>query len=164
MTFINEIPSEGDFAEYNLSAFAVNNVLAEKHKLIWTVDRDKNYYLWGGVKGNPAGGEDFYGCFDLYLDGDLCQVYLTIGEVYYDFRGVLAVRKWGHVYRISINGGHGRYDLPRSIWHAPDEPQVVFSGMTLNHFLMILKEALGVNGLGDGNRYMPRPIVVEFGF
>lgn len=165
MAFINEIPSEETIVKYNLKAFASNKTLEDRYKRMWTVDHDRNFYLWGGYGGNPAFGEEMYGFFELYLNGSLYKVYLSIGEGSLSFKENPYRIRWDKVTGISAfrPGIHWK-DLPHSARQVPDEPQPLLSGMTLNELLKILKEALSVRGAGVANRLIHNPIVVEFGF
>jgi hypothetical protein len=37
--------------------------------LYWTRDAERDVYLWGGLSGNPAHGEDINGEFYFHIDG-----------------------------------------------------------------------------------------------
>ena len=73
MTFVNTEVSETDIARYKLP-FPVGR------SNYWTRDAERDCYLWGGLGGNPAFGEDFIGKFNFYLAGNLFEVVLLPGE------------------------------------------------------------------------------------
>ena len=175
MTFINEIPSAETIAKYDLKHFVHGLNSPPEYRRMWTVDYDRNLYLFGGL--THRGGRDFdedpWGWFRFYLNGPLYEVTLQ-----YDGTGSRHKKenpfivKWGKPTGIKLlrpglpNAKFDRFDpLPYNAWlQAPDEPQPLLSGITLNQFFQILREALSVRGAGDCNRHIHNPIIVELGF
>ena len=49
MAFVNEVVSDEDIAKYNLP-------FAPSTKCYWTRDKERDYYLWGGISADYARG------------------------------------------------------------------------------------------------------------
>ncbi len=78
MPFINEIPSAEDIEKYGLP-FKKDLDLDISLRRQWTVDRERNFYLYvGGLTGNPAYEGIVYYCFYLYLNGTKFIVELDV--------------------------------------------------------------------------------------
>ncbi len=77
MPFINEIPSAEDIEKYGLP-FKKGLNLDISLRSQWTVDRERNFHLYGGLTGNPAYEDAIYYCFYLYLNGTKFVVELDV--------------------------------------------------------------------------------------
>ncbi|ALQ97565.1 hypothetical protein [Xylella fastidiosa] len=167
MPFINEIPSAEDIEKYGLPY--KNDVnLPMRLRSQWTVDRERNFHLYGGgATANQAYEEIFYYRFYLYLNGTKFVVELDAGRGSLVFEDNPYVVVWSKLMSIELmpsdQGGYLKA-LPRSAWDTPDAPQPLLQNYSLNQFIVILKEALTVHGAGDSNRRIHHPIVVRFGF
>lgn len=60
MAFRNEVVSDDDIDRYNLP-------FPKGGGRWWTRDAERDYYLWGGITGNPAYESQEYGVFSLYI-------------------------------------------------------------------------------------------------
>ncbi|ALR07195.1 hypothetical protein XFHB_10410 [Xylella fastidiosa] len=167
MPFINEIPSAEEIEKYGLPY--KNDVnLPMRLRSQWTVDRERNFHLYGGgATANQAYEEIFYYRFYLYLNGTKFVVELDAGRGSLVFEDNPYVVVWSKLMSIELmpsdQGGYLKA-LPRSAWDTPDAPQPLLQNYSLNQFIVILKEALTVHGAGDSNRRIHHPIVVRFGF
>ena len=164
MAFINDFPNDADIKKYNLINYKNNNDRSLESRLEWTVDRDRNFYLWGGLSGNPQFGEEMKGKFRLYLNDRQFLVILAPGAASLAFTDNPYRVKWDAVEAISSIHPDHYARLPSSAWKEPNVSQPILEGMTLNAFLEILKEALIVYGEGRYNRVIKNPIVVRFEF
>ena len=164
MAFVNEFPSEEDIDKYNLVNYKKNKDLPLEYRRTWTVDHAKNCYIWGGLSGNPAFGEEIKGKFSLYINDQKFLVTLIPGESSLVFSDNPYRVKWDAVEDISAIRPDHYARLPNSAWLNPDVSQPVLDGMSLNSFLEILRDALSIHGEGDTNRNIHNPIVVQFGF
>ncbi|MDD0930500.1 hypothetical protein LOD74_11115, partial [Xylella fastidiosa subsp. multiplex] len=68
MPFINEIPSAEDIEKYGLP-FKHDLNVDMRLRNPWTIDRERNFYLYGGATGNQAYEDIIYYRFYLYLNG-----------------------------------------------------------------------------------------------
>jgi hypothetical protein len=73
MAFVNERVSDEDIDAYELSM--------EKGKgHWWTRDKERNLYLWGGERGNPARGQEMHGYFYLFISGIRLRLAISLGQ------------------------------------------------------------------------------------
>ncbi|MGY0328856.1 hypothetical protein ACWWAE_01580 [Xylella fastidiosa subsp. multiplex] len=169
MPFINEIPSAEDIEKYGLP-FKKDLDLDISLRRQWTVDRERNFHLYGGgTTANQAFTDVFYYRFYLYLNGTKFVIELDVDPNRKPprFKDNPYVVEWSKLMSIELmpsdQGGYLKA-LPRSAWDTPDVPQPLLQNYSLNQFIVILKEALTVRGAGDSNRHIHHPIVVRFGF
>ncbi|ACA11346.1 hypothetical protein FG476_02480 [Xylella fastidiosa subsp. multiplex] len=169
MPFINEIPSAEDIEKYGLPY--KNDVnLPMRLRSQWTVDRERNFHLYGGgATANQAYEEIFYYRFYLYLNGTKFVVELDVdpNRKPPTFKDNPYVIVWSKLMSIKV-WPHDQVSplkrVPPAAWDTPDAPQSLLDNRSLNQFIVILKEALTVRGAGDANRNIHHPIVVHFGF
>ncbi|WGZ36216.1 hypothetical protein O4443_09585 [Xylella fastidiosa subsp. pauca] len=166
MPFINEIPSAEDIEKYGLPYKKQLN-LDMRLRSQWTVDRERNFHLYGGGTANQAYEEIFYYRFYLYLNGTKFVVELDAGRGSLVFEDNPYVVVWSKLMSIKV-WPHDQVSplkrVPPAAWDTPDAPQPLLDNRSLNQFIAILKEALTVHGAGDSNRRIHHPIVVRFGF
>ncbi|MDD0884170.1 hypothetical protein, partial [Xylella fastidiosa] len=134
----------------------------------WTVDRERNFHLYGGgTTANQAFTDVFYYRFYLYLNGTKFVVELDAGRGSLVFEENPYVVVWSKLMSIKV-WPHDQVSplkrVPPTAWDTPDAPQPLLDNRSLNQFIAILKEALTVHGAGDSNRRIHHPIVVRFGF
>ncbi|AXI82801.1 hypothetical protein FUT69_04750 [Xylella taiwanensis] len=169
MPFINEIPTAEDIEKYGLP-FKKDLTLRMELRRQWTVDRERNFHLYGGgANANQAFTDVFYYEFDLYLNGSKFIIELdrdrTRGPS--NFEDNPYVITWSKLMSIKVmprDQVSPLKTLPPSAWENPDAPQPLLDNYSLNQFIAILKEAVTVRGAGDSNRHIHNPIVVRFGF
>ncbi|QPC02497.1 hypothetical protein IUD19_01515 [Xylella fastidiosa subsp. multiplex] len=167
MPFINEIPSAEDIEKYGLP-FKKDLDLDISLRRQWTVDRERNFHLYGGgTTANQAFTDVFYYRFYLYLNGTKFVVELDAGRGSLVFEENPYVVVWSKLMSIKV-WPHDQVSplkrVPPTAWDTPDAPQPLLDNRSLNQFIAILKEALTVHGAGDSNRRIHHPIVVRFGF
>ncbi|AIC11890.1 hypothetical protein LZ757_10290 [Xylella fastidiosa subsp. morus] len=167
MPFINEIPSAEDIEKYGLPYKKQLN-LDMRLRSQWTVDRERNFHLYGGgTTANQAFTDVFYYRFYLYLNGTKFVVELDAGRGSLVFEENPYVVVWSKLMSIKV-WPHDQVSplkrVPPTAWDTPDAPQPLLDNRSLNQFIAILKEALTVHGAGDSNRRIHHPIVVRFGF
>ncbi|AAO28188.1 hypothetical protein D1605_001585 [Xylella fastidiosa subsp. fastidiosa] len=167
MPFINEIPSAEDIEKYGLP-FKKDLDLDISLRRQWTVDRERNFHLYGGgATGNQAYEGIIHYRFYLYLNGAKFIVELDDGGGSLVFEDNPYVVVWSKLVSIELmpsdQGGYLKA-LPRSTWDTPDAPQPLLHNYSLNQFIVILKEAVTVHGAGESNDSIHHPIVVRFGF
>lgn len=120
MPFANQVLSDDDIERYGLP-------FSKGSSCHWTRDAERDYFLWGGLIGNPAFDDWQEGDFVLYVDGIEYHVMLEPGLNGLDSSSGTYVVHWSRI--LSIN----------------PEPDIGDS----DHILEILAEALvayGVNG------------------
>ncbi|MFN9623992.1 MAG: hypothetical protein ACK587_14365 [Cyanobacteriota bacterium] len=93
MTFKNEVVSDADIDRYNLPFHKGDGRW-------WTRDAERDYYLWGGLSGNPAFDTEQEGRFYLYVDGEIHLIFLSLAEGSEKMQGNTFIRKWARVLRI----------------------------------------------------------------
>ncbi|MFE8347480.1 MAG: hypothetical protein ABGU97_06835 [Xylella fastidiosa subsp. multiplex] len=169
MPFINEIPSAEDIEKYGLP-FKKDLDLDISLRRQWTVDRERNFYLYvGGLTGNPAYEGIVYYCFYLYLNGTKFIVELDVdrNRTPSTFEDNPYIVEWGKPMSIKAmprdQAGYLK-ELPHFAWESPDVPQPLLDNYSFNEFISIFKEAVTVSGAGNSNRHIHHPIVVRFGF
>ncbi|KAJ4852485.1 hypothetical protein LOD44_05415 [Xylella fastidiosa subsp. multiplex] len=167
MPFINEIPSAEDIEKYGLP-YKKDLDLDISLRRQWTVDRERNFHLYGGgTTANQAFTDVFYYRFYLYLNGTKFVVELDAGRGSLVFEENPYVVVWSKLMSIKV-WPHDQVSplkrVPPTAWDTPDAPQPLLDNRSLNQFIAILKEALTVHGAGDSNRRIHHPIVVRFGF
>ncbi|MGY4695903.1 hypothetical protein XfCFBP8356_001530 [Xylella fastidiosa subsp. sandyi] len=167
MPFINEIASAEDIEKYGLpfKKYLDSDISLRRQ---WTVDRERNFHLYGGgATANQAYEEIFYYRFYLYLNGTKFVVELDAGRGSLVFEDNPYVVVWSKLMSIKV-WPHDQVSplkrVPPAAWDTPDAPQPLLDNRSLNQFIAILKEALTVHGAGDSNRRIHHPIVVHFGF
>ncbi|WP_058570010.1 hypothetical protein ACN3VN_09315 [Xylella fastidiosa] len=169
MPFINEIPSAEDIEKYGLP-FKKGLNLDISLRSQWTVDRERNFHLYGGgLTGNPAYEDAIYYRFYLYLNGTKFVVELDVDRNRKPprFKDNPYVVEWSKPVSIKVmphdQAGYLK-ELPHSAWESPDVPQPLLDNYSFNEFISIFKEAVTVHGAGDANRHIHHPIVVHFKF
>ncbi|KFA41663.1 MAG: hypothetical protein ABGU97_06890 [Xylella fastidiosa subsp. multiplex] len=169
MPFINEIPSAEDIEKYGLP-FKKDLDLDISLRRQWTVDRERNFHLYGGgATANQAYEEIFYYRFYLYLNGTKFVVELDVdrNRTPSMFKDNPFVVEWSKLMSIKV-WPHDQVSplkrVPPAAWDTPDAPQPLLGNRSLNQFIVILKEALTVHGAGESNDSIHHPIVVRFGF
>ncbi|AIC09440.1 hypothetical protein [Xylella fastidiosa] len=169
MPFINEIPSAEDIEKYGLP-FKKDLDLDISLRRQWTVDRERNFHLYGGgATANQAYEEIFYYRFYLYLNGTKFVVELDVdrNRIPSMFKDNPYVVEWSKLMSIKV-WPHDQVSplkrVPPAAWDTPDAPQPLLGNRSLNQFIAILKEALTVHGAGESNDSIHHPIVVRFGF
>jgi hypothetical protein len=164
MPFINEYASDQDIEHYQLP-FKKN--LPLEYKRIWTVDRERNFYLSCiGVSGNQAFEDNIKRVAHLYLDGYKFRVFLERGKGSLIFTENPYLICWSEILTIWSLAPNSEYqsELPSNAWQDLDVIQPLLGHRSLNTFITILKEALMEHKEGDSNENIHVPIVVQFGF
>ncbi|WP_058569390.1 hypothetical protein ACN3VN_09335 [Xylella fastidiosa] len=169
MPFINEIPSAEDIEKYGMLPYKNDVNLPMRLRSQWTVDRERNFHLYGGgATGNQAHEDIIYYRFYLYLNGSKFIVELDDerkgSRLFEDNPYVVEWNKLVSIKVIPRDQVSPLKTLPPSAWETPDAPQPLLDNYSLNEFIAILKEAVTVHGAGDSNRHIHHPIVVRFGF
>ncbi len=136
MTFKNEVVSDADIDRYNLPFHKGDGRW-------WTRDAERDYYLWGGLSGNPAFDTEQEGRFYLYVDGEIHGFILRPGKFSESLKTIPYLMCWDRILRI----------IP--------EPESV---QQQQHLLSILKEALSEHGLYGEKTIWPVETRVSFGF
>lgn len=132
MAFVNEVVSDSDIDKYGLP-------FKKGSGRYWTRDVERDMYLWGGLSGNPAHGEDIEGRFYLYVGG--MEIYIVV------LPGTWSAKFSESPYVISW----------KSLEHVRPSD---LGKIRKDRFLEILKEALTVYGRnGRENRYTPTRII-----
>ncbi len=168
MPFINEIPSAEDIEKYGLPYKKQLN-LDISLRSQWTVDRERNFHLYGGALQIRLMKKIFYYRFYMYLNGTKFVVELDVdrNRIPSMFKDNPYVVEWSKLMSIKV-WPHDQVSplkrVPPAAWDTPDAPQPLLDNRSLNQFIAILKEALTVHGAGDSNRHIHHPIVVHFGF
>lgn len=136
MAFVNEVISDADIDRYQLP-------FPKGSGRYWTRDAERDYYLWGGLSGNPAFGDEIRGRFWLYLAGGIWNISIEPGEWSRKFTE--------SPYRVSWISVSGMEPRPKS-------------DLERRQVVNVLREALVVYGRdGQENRYTP-VVDVKFGF
>jgi hypothetical protein len=136
MAFKNEVVSDADIDRYKLP-------FPKGGGRWWTRDAERDYYLWGGLVGNPAFDETQEGWFDLYVDGIIHTVVLASEVNLEGDKETPYTMHWKKIVRIS-----------------PSKEEEANYG----YFKILLKEALTAYGL-DGETVPGRKeTVVRFSF
>jgi hypothetical protein len=136
MAFKNEVVSDADIDRYNLP-------FQKGDGRWWTRDAERDYYLWGGLSGNPAYGTDQEGWFYLYVDGNLHTFLLLPGEFSSSLKDTPYIICWDQILRI-----------------IPDPTSLVEE----QKLVSILKEALTEYGLYGQKTMWPIETRVSFTF
>jgi hypothetical protein len=136
MAFKNEVVSDADIDRYNLP-------FQKGDGRWWTRDAERDYYLWGGLSGNPAYGTEQEGRFYLYVDGAVYGFILEPGEFSASLKTIPYIVCWEQILRI----------FPHLI-----SPQKEYQLVT------ILKEALTEYGLYGEINTWPVETQVKFNF
>jgi len=133
MAFKNEVVTDEDIDRYNLP-------FSKGGGRWWTRDAERDYYLWGGLVGNPAYDDVQEGRFFLYVEGTTYWVKLLPGKGSQSLRESPYIIKWDSVTRI--------------------EP-AVSETKKYSQILSILKEALTAYGYeGQDDDWVKDPKVV----
>jgi hypothetical protein len=136
MPFVNEVVSDADIDAYGLG-------FRKGDGRWWTRDKERDFYLWGGLDDLPSFGEYEEGRFYMLVDGVKLEILLSPGEWSKNWHVKPYVVSWSKVQSISPKDC-GELDRDRLI--------------------SILKEALNVYGYdGEDNHNVPDR-VVKFGF
>lgn len=133
MAFKNEVVSDADIDRYNLP-------FQKGDGRWWTRDTDRDYYLWGGLSGNPAYGTEQEGRFYLYADGMLYYIIIFLAN---DVKTSSRVRKWQEIGRIvpETDDFHHKTQLEN-----------------------VIKEALSIYGYDGQNDDCQKDLKIVFGF
>jgi hypothetical protein len=94
MAFKNEEVSAADIDRYNLP-------FQKGSGRWWTRDAERDYYLWGGLSGNPAFGIEQVGKFQLYVNGETYEFVLQPAESSPSLKDKTYFVHWEQVIRIS---------------------------------------------------------------
>ena len=128
MAFKNEVVSDADIDRYHLP-------FPKGGGRWWTRDAERDYYLWGGIRGNLAYEVEQEGIFCLYVDGQVFDINIQPGNQYEDNSTQETVFVWSR--NMSI------------------EPQP--STIALHKIISVLKEALTSFGSdGRKNAFFPK--------
>ncbi len=136
MAFKNEVVSDADIDRYNLP-------FQKGDGRWWTRDAERDYYLWGGLSGNPAYGTEQVGKFYLYFDGRIHLIVIALDKL---LTGV-------------SHSSYSRY------WRAVE--RIVPDPIDLSHeasLLDVLKEALQVYGFDGQDDGFAKDKNIRFGF
>lgn len=136
MAFTNEVVSDADIDRYDLP-------FQKGEGRWWTRDAERDYYLWGGLSGNPAYGTELEGWFYLHINGQTYTLQLRPGNFSTSLRDNPYHVQWLEILRI----------IP-----APESAQMRKS------LVAILKEALNEYGLYGEPKKWPVSIQVHFSF
>jgi hypothetical protein len=136
MAFKNEVVSDADIDRYNLP-------FQKGDGRWWTRDTERDYYLWGGISGNPAYGEEQEGWFYLYFGGKTYTILIRPGTFSQSLKDNPYIVRWSQILRI----------IPDPECSSMQE-DVTF----------ILKEALTIYGLFGEPTKWPTNIQVYFDF
>jgi hypothetical protein len=93
MAFKNEVVSDADIDRYNLP-------FQKGDGRWWTRDAERDFYLWGGISGNPAYGEEQEGRFYLYFKQQLHLVIIQTERADSKINPSSHDRKWESISRI----------------------------------------------------------------
>jgi hypothetical protein len=136
MAFVNEVVSDADIDKYGLP-------FPKGGGLYWTRDSRRDIFLWGGLVGNPAHGDEIKGRFHLCIKGDTLDFVLRPGRGSLEFSDVPYVVNWDYIENVN-----------------PSD----MCGLDRDFGLSVLREALTCYGRNGGsNRFTP-VISVVFGF
>jgi hypothetical protein len=136
MAFKNEVVSDADIDRYNLP-------FQKGDGRWWTRDAARDYYLWGGLSGNPAYGTEQEGRFYLYVDGNVHFIIVFLTENLNNVEDFPRTRNWQEIARI----------VP--------EPDDFRHKARLGK---IIKEALNAYGYDGQNDDCSKDVRVVFGF
>ncbi|TNV98144.1 hypothetical protein C5H21_09080 [Xylella fastidiosa] len=168
MPFINEIPSAEDIEKYGLP-FKHDLNVDMRLRNPWTIDRERNFYLYGGATGNQAYEDIIYYRFYLYLNGSKFVIELDLDRThkpsnFEDNPYVIVWKKLMSINVISSDQVSLMKRVPSSAWENPDAPQPLLDNYSLNQFIAILKEAMTAYGKGYANRHIHHPLwsVLDF--
>lgn len=136
MAFKNEVVSDEDIDRYNLP-------FPKGEGRWWTRDAERDYYLWGGLVGNPAYDEMKEGRFYLYKDNTIHWIKLLPGTRSKSLKELPYTITWEAIIRIT--------------------PEITDRNK-YSQLIEILKEALTAYGYeGEDNGWIKEAKVV-FGF
>ncbi|MEB3333754.1 MAG: hypothetical protein VKP70_02080 [Cyanobacteriota bacterium] len=136
MAFKNEKVSDADIDRYKLP-------FKKGDRRWWTRDAERDYYLWGGLCGNPAFEREQEGWFYLYVDEVIYWIKMYPDTFSPDLKTDPYLVNWRAVLRIEPN--------PRT-------------SRKRERLIRILKEALMAYGLTGENDYWPKNWLVSFDF
>lgn len=136
MAFRNEVVSDADIDRYNLP-------FQKGDGRWWTRDAERDYYLWGGLSGNPAFDTEQVGWFYLYTKGENHAFVVSPGLFSSSLQDNPYIIRWNQVVHI-----------------IPDPT----SAQDQDFLVDVLKEALSVYGLRGEISKWPVNIQVLFGF
>jgi hypothetical protein len=139
MGFVNEVVSDEDIERYGLP-------FKKGSGRYWTRDAERNYYLWGGIGGNTALGEQVLGRFSLFCNGILFKINVIPGIGSRKLNETPYVVTWDSIQSIQQD--------------RTDDCNEIGTSWIIN----ILKEALECYGEdGEENRHV-RKLLIKFGF
>ncbi len=136
MAFTNEVVSDADIDRYDLP-------FQKGEGRWWTRDAERDYYLWGGLSGNPAYGTELEGKFYLYVDGEIHLFILLLGQPAVQVGRQSCFRVWAAISRI-----------------VPELPTLIQE----EKLVEILKEALQTYGIDGQDDAWTNDVKVEFRF
>ncbi|MBM5816102.1 MAG: hypothetical protein FJ083_05800 [Cyanobacteria bacterium K_Offshore_surface_m2_239] len=136
MAFKNEVVSDADIDRYKLP-------FQKGEGRWWTRDAERDYYLWGGLSGNPAYDTEQRGWFYLYINKEIHTFLIQPGMFSQSLKDNPYIVRWKHLLRI-----------------IPDPT----SADNQEFLVSVLKEALSIYGLQGEQRKWPISIQVYFDF
>jgi hypothetical protein len=136
MAFKNEVVTDEDIDRYNLP-------FSKGGGRWWTRDAERDYYLWGGLVGNPAYDDVQEGWFCLHAEGITYSITLMPGEWSQSLKELPFVITWEKILQMSPE-----IDSKR-------QRQIVVE---------ILKMALTEYGYDGENNMWPKAVNVVFKF
>jgi hypothetical protein len=136
MAFVNEVVSDEDIDRYGLP-------FKKGSGRYWTRDAERDYYLWGGIGGNTALGEDILGRFHLWISNRLIRVILQPGAGSNSYSESPYNIVWDSVLYID---------------HA------AMNGLIFDQFIGVLKEALSIYGEDGEENSFAKNLAITFKF
>jgi hypothetical protein len=136
MPFKNEVVSDEDIDRYNLP-------FPKGEGRWWTRDAERDYYLWGGLSGNPAYDEMKEGRFYLYINQTIYWAKILPGQWSENSKDAPYMIRWETIGRI--------------------EPPLTKTP-SYHEFICVLKEALITYGYDGEDGDWARETKVSFGF
>lgn len=136
MGFVNEVVSDEDIDRYGLP-------FRKGSGRYWTRDAESDYYLWGGLGGDPESGEENLGRFTLYIQGKTFRIGITPGEGSMNYSEDPFIVKWKSI----------KYINPAL--HTQNDRMII---------LNILKNALSVYGEDGRKNHHAKNLIVETEF
>jgi hypothetical protein len=136
MAFKNEVVSDEDIDRYNLP-------FPKGGGRWWTRDAERDYYLWGGLSGNPAFDDMQEGRFFLYVEGKTYSITIMPGNYSQSLKESPFIITWTKVLQITPETegqSHRKY------------------------IIQILKEALIIYGYDGENNAWPKSKKIVFEF
>ncbi|WP_334119225.1 hypothetical protein [Limnobacter sp.] len=168
MTFVNEIPTAEDIEKYELP-YKLDLEKPIEHRRMWTVDRERDFFLTGGgLTGNPAfeDPKTLKVYFSLYLSGSKFRIIMEPKRTPGDFKADPFFIHWPALLEIwAIRPQENRMvDVTKMVTEQPDASHPMLNNYSFNKFVAIFKEAVTVFKAAEYNKHIKSPITVTFGF